>query len=325
MKETLREFTDSRGLKIGVDRTNNLIRGVKILGTESRNGRIYLPQAIRDAVPLYEGAKVNINHHQQQLSGPRDYRDRIGVIRNVSVREGDGLFADFHFNPKHELAEQFLWDAEHAPENVGFSHNVTAQTTRNGDQIAVEKILKVQSVDLVADPATTRGLFESIEAAAELPSAVDNKEAHNTPEGKPLNEASNTKKTELAKLTESRDDLQKECERLRQELDQLQGEITIQNRLRRIKQLFAEAGLTQAGSVSPLEELLSGKTFIESLLQIEDEREIREQIYRRAELINQAKQLGEQERSQMRAQERAPFAMLESATNTESFVKAITS
>ena len=119
MKETLREFTDSRGLKIGVDRTNNLIRGVKILGTESRNGRIYLPQAIRDAVPLYEGAKVNINHHQQQLSGPRDYRDRIGVIRNVSVREGDGLFADFHFNPKHELAEQFLWDAEHAPENVG--------------------------------------------------------------------------------------------------------------------------------------------------------------------------------------------------------------
>ena len=72
-----------------------------------------------------------------------------------------GLFADFHFNPKHALAEQLVWDAEHAPENVGFSHNVEARTVRRGERIVVEAITRVQSVDLVADPATTRGLFES--------------------------------------------------------------------------------------------------------------------------------------------------------------------
>jgi len=47
---------------------------------------------------------------------------------------------------------------EHAPENVGFSHNVEARTTKQGEQVLVEEILKVQSVDLVADPATTRGI-----------------------------------------------------------------------------------------------------------------------------------------------------------------------
>ena len=83
------------------------------------------------------------------------------MIRGVNGRPATGLFADFHFNPKHALAEQLLWDAEHAPENVGFSHNVEARTARRGDHVVVEAITRVQSVDLVADPATTRGLFEA--------------------------------------------------------------------------------------------------------------------------------------------------------------------
>jgi hypothetical protein len=54
-----------------------------------------------------------------------------------------------------------LWDAEKAPENFGFSHNVEAVVRlENGAQI-VDKIVRVRSVDLVADPATTSGLFES--------------------------------------------------------------------------------------------------------------------------------------------------------------------
>ena len=59
-----------------------------------------------------------------------------------------------------------LWDAEHAPENVGFSHNVEARTARRGEEVVVEAITRVQSVDLVADPATTRGLFEAAAGGA---------------------------------------------------------------------------------------------------------------------------------------------------------------
>lgn len=159
MPEMLCEFVDSRGVALRVDRRAGVLRGVKILGLESRNGRTYRPEALAQAAALYEGAKVNVNHPKGGPYAPRDYQDRIGVIRNVAARS-DGLYGDFHFNPKHALAEQLLWDAEHAPENVGFSHHVEARTGRSGDRVTVEEILRVQSVDLVADPATTRGLFE---------------------------------------------------------------------------------------------------------------------------------------------------------------------
>lgn len=159
MPEILCEFVDSRGVTVRVDRQAGVLRGVKLLGLESRNGRSYRPQALAQAAALYEGAKVNVNHPKGGPYAPRDYQDRIGVIRNVAAR-GDGLYGDFHFNPRHALAEQLLWDAEHAPENVGFSHHVEARTARSADRVTVEEILRVQSVDLVADPATTRGLFE---------------------------------------------------------------------------------------------------------------------------------------------------------------------
>ena len=161
MNELLQEFVDSRGVALRIDRAEGVLRGVKLLGHESRNGRRYLPEALASAAGLYEGAKVNVNHSKSGPLVARDYQDRIGVVRNVTARSAEGLFGDLHFNPKHALAEQLLWDAEHAPENVGFSHNVQARTSRQGEQTVVEAILHVQSVDLVADPATTRGLFES--------------------------------------------------------------------------------------------------------------------------------------------------------------------
>ncbi len=167
MTDMLQEFCDSRGVPIRVDRHVGVIRGVKVLGLESRNGRTYLPEALAQAVQLYEDAKVNVNHPKGSPTSPRDYQDRIGAIRHVAVRAGEGLFGDFYFNPKHALAEQLMWDAEHAPENVGFSRNVEARVSRRGDRVVVEAISRVQSVDLVADPATTRGLFEAAATSTE--------------------------------------------------------------------------------------------------------------------------------------------------------------
>jgi hypothetical protein len=173
MDEMLQEFVSSRGVEMRVDKGAGVIRGVKLLGLASRNGRTYLPSALSGATALYEGAKVNVNHPKGNPLAARDYQDRLGSIRNVSMRDGQGLFGDLHFNPKHALAEQLLWDATHAPENVGFSHNVEARTSRHSGQTVVEAILKVQSVDLVADPATTRGLYESAQSRGAGASAVD--------------------------------------------------------------------------------------------------------------------------------------------------------
>jgi hypothetical protein len=190
MIETLHEYCDGRGGTLRVDRERSVIQGVKILGLASRNGRTYLPEALAQAAGLYEGAKVNVNHPRGGPLSPREYQERIGVLRGAAARP-DGLFADLHFNPKHALAEQLLWDAEHAPENVGLSHHVEARTARRGDETVVEAILKVQSVDLVADPATTRGLFES---AGEADNAA-------SPDGNPDHDAAAQPPFALSQLT----------------------------------------------------------------------------------------------------------------------------
>ncbi len=163
MQEIYQEYSDSSP-SIGVAAEDGLLRGVKILGLTSRNGRRYPADVLQKAASLYEGAKVNVNHAQpDNPTCPRDYRDRIGSITNIVYRENTGLFADFHFNPNHPQAKQLLWDAEHAPSNVGFSHCVEAIVHKESEQIVVDDIVRVISVDLVADPATTSGLFESQE------------------------------------------------------------------------------------------------------------------------------------------------------------------
>lgn len=162
--ESLLEFATSEGLRPRIDAIRGVLHGVKVLGLTSRNGRQYREACVAAAAPLYEGIKVNVNHARGPRRTPRDYQDRLGCLRAVRTAE-DGLFADLHFNPRHCLAEQLIWDAEHAPENVGLSHNVEARTSRGGNQLIVEEILRVNCVDLVADPATTAGLFESRELA----------------------------------------------------------------------------------------------------------------------------------------------------------------
>jgi hypothetical protein len=108
---------------------------------------------------LYENAAVNVDHVPPGQE--RSYGQRIGRILNPELR-GDGVYADLRINPHHALSEQLLWDAANMPENVGLSHDAEGNAVRRGDKDFVEEITRVRSVDLVSDPATTRGLFESV-------------------------------------------------------------------------------------------------------------------------------------------------------------------
>ncbi|MBN1590942.1 MAG: hypothetical protein JW888_15620 [Pirellulales bacterium] len=318
MSETLQEFVDSRGVMMRVDREQGVIRGVKVLGLRSRNGRTYLAEALERAVPLYEGAKVNVNHPKANPLGPRDYQDRIGNLRNVLVRADAGLFADFHFNPKHALAEQLVWDAEHAAENVGFSHNVLARTARRGDRTVVEAITKVQSVDLVADPATTRGLFES--------SAQDGEPAPTLAEAtvallkalRPdlvdglLGEQAERLKSTSDKLAQAEGDL----DRLRESEAQARREILIHR-------LLAESGLPEPGSPQEKNGCLLSERFLAALLQAPDEPSVRELIADRVALIESLSLSAGAAASRPRSRDQHTLSDRR-PTNTKSFVQAIT-
>lgn len=157
--ENLLEVTDTVG-PVKIDREASVIRGVKVLGLKSANGREYTPEAVSRARGLYESKQVNINHRDPNARGSRDLRDRFGVLRNIVVAD-DGLRGDLHFNPKHALAEQVIYDAENSPNSLGLSHDAEGRTARRGGKTIVEEIVNVRSVDLVGDPATTRSLFES--------------------------------------------------------------------------------------------------------------------------------------------------------------------
>lgn len=153
----LQEFTT--GNQIELDKDKGVIRNVKILGSDSNNNRLYPLDVLKRAVHLYEGMKVNVNHGDMPGSR-RDLEDRIGVLRNVKVQE-DGLFGDLHFNPKHRFADQLIWNAENDPNNIGFSHDATCRHSRKNGVMIIEEIQVVKCVDLVGQPATTVGLFES--------------------------------------------------------------------------------------------------------------------------------------------------------------------
>jgi len=281
MNETLQEFCNSRGVPVRADRTAGVIRGVKILGLKSRNGRTYLPEALDRAAALYENAKVNVNHPKGGPSQPRDYRDRIGAIRNVTSRPGEGLFADFHFNPKHPLAEQLAWDAENSPQNVGFSHNVQARTGRRDGVVVVEAIVGVQSVDLVADPATTDGLFEQ-----------ETETGGNTAELDP-NVAAVLKDLTVEQLKQYRGDLVEEItgpllaelDELRAKLDELSAEEAARLKRETARRLLREYRLPDRASQSRREPSVVGPRFMESLLAAADERAMRELVEERAELV----------------------------------------
>jgi hypothetical protein len=271
MDETLQEYVDSRGLSMRVDREAGVLRGVKVLGLESRNGRSYQPEALAQAVALYEGAKVNVNHPRGNPSAPRDYQDRLGTIQGVVLRPGEGLFADLHFNPKHALAEQLLWDAEHAPENVGFSHNVEARTTRRGERTVVEAITRVLSVDLVADPATTRGLFEARDASAAL-----------TWSGLTLAALAQQRPDLIAAM---RQEASPEVAQLRETVERLETAEAVRRKRETARRLLAEFHLPDFDTAAPEQQALVGRRFWETLCAAPDEQAMRELVEERARLV----------------------------------------
>jgi len=284
MSELLQEFVDSGSQRLRVDRKLGVIRGVKLLGLKSRNGRRYRESALAEAVSLYEGSKVNVNHPKGHPLSPRDYQDRLGVIRGVEFRPGEGLFGDLHFNPKHVLSEQLTWDAEHASQNVGLSHNVLARTSRQGDETEVETITKVQSIDLVADPATTRGLFEQQGDAQTV----------GDPDALP---AADWDQLTLEELRLHRPDLVQEIEQaqetqlqeVRRQVDQLAAREAAAERRERITKLLLEHDLPLPQSKDDAARRIVSDRFLQMLIAASTDDTVRRLVEERAALVHSAR------------------------------------
>src|SRR4051812_37442718 len=107
---SLLEHTTFGAAPLRVDREKCVVHDCKVLGEDSANPpprNNHYPRSTREAaIPLLEGARVYLGHPDPARGRqPRGYEESLGRIRNVR-ETGAGLHGDFHYNPKHPLAEQ---------------------------------------------------------------------------------------------------------------------------------------------------------------------------------------------------------------------------
>lgn len=162
-----------------VDKDNLIIRGVKMLGPISANNRTYPVETQQAALPLLEGVKAFLDHPTEaDKNEPRQVRDLIGQHKNVRV-EGDSTFSDLHLVNTALVKDIVLPIAESNPSLIG--NSIVARGVMNEKNVVIE-ITAVRSVDLVAEPATTKGLFEGNKAFKKEPTQKKGDEIMSTKE-----------------------------------------------------------------------------------------------------------------------------------------------
>src|SRR5262249_52421407 len=162
------------------------------------------------------------------------------------------------------------------------------------------EIVAVHSVDLVADPATTRGLFES-----------------ETPDIVPLpNRSDDCINEQTAEILQ-----------LKSELDRLRAQEAVQHRRETALALIAEYHLPQPDSVDPLSKAITSERFVQTLLSAADEKAIRRLIEERAKLVHSAKQWNDLPASSNRGPMSRDQILPQAAAiaDAKSFARAITS
>jgi regulator of replication initiation timing len=149
---------------VRIDKAARVVRRVKVNGNRSANKRHYADGVLARATSLYEGAKVYLDHDDgPSLPGlpeqTRTVLKQLGDLRNVTFLPG-GHRADLHVLPSKAW---FLEDVESHPHLFGLSHvadvDAARERTSNGEEDIVQ-INEIIRVDVVGDPATTRGMFE---------------------------------------------------------------------------------------------------------------------------------------------------------------------
>ncbi len=158
-----------------VDRDAGIIHNVSLLGRVSANGRTYSDRAMGEAAELHKGVGVYVDHpghsESSDRGGVRSVRDLAGQVISARV-VGDRVKGSVQVLRGPDPGELLLALAE-MPDVAGFSHRATGTTSRDGSgREIVDSITAVHGADIVSDPATVAGLFESINKGEKMKKEV---------------------------------------------------------------------------------------------------------------------------------------------------------
>jgi len=163
----LQEFRDGALKTARLNRALNVIEGTTLITPVSQNGphrkRRYSEAALKQIARMAEGLPAYANHTNPEMAfKPRDVRDLIGRHRNVRYDAVAGTVrSDLHVLDHH--APWVFGLAERLGDVVGNSLVSRGAVTMEGDTEVVTEIALLRSADLVSDPASTKGLFESLD------------------------------------------------------------------------------------------------------------------------------------------------------------------
>ncbi|MCA8987531.1 MAG: hypothetical protein KDA78_07815 [Planctomycetaceae bacterium] len=119
---------------VRVDVEGMRVCDVVLVGRESRNGYVYTEEALRNAVGLYEGRPVFLDHAPRgQRPLERSARDLVGTIREVKYEEGRIRGSIDVVDT--ESGRTFLAMANAGASHVGMSHVVLACRSRDGSKV----------------------------------------------------------------------------------------------------------------------------------------------------------------------------------------------
>lgn len=156
-----------------VDRDHYVVRGVKVLGLESRNNRKYERSGVTEALERYEDAPLKTDHPKSEREArlAQSVLKTFGWLKNCRL-ESDGMYADAHLMRSHDFSERFMEVAERNPKVFVLSHNVDGDgyiCNRTGKHI-IESIPTVRSVDVVeyGRGGTNTSIFEGHEVRRTL-------------------------------------------------------------------------------------------------------------------------------------------------------------
>lgn len=252
-------FFDGAFSEISIDTEKKIIKNVALVGQISRNGRRYRLEALQGGVGKYEGAKIYIDHASEndEKQGWRSARDLAGKVLNPRF-EGNKIRGDVH--ALNTDGGSLLFElATNAPEIAGMSHNAFGKYHKEDGVEVVESIDKVVSVDVVTEPATNNGFFESDNNNSKGVKTMDYKEvtmvglkeARNDLCEQLVNEGKASRDDEFQKVIE-------ENNKLKKELDEVKVAEALREKAALVDKALAESELPKEAKTDLFREMLLG-------------------------------------------------------------------
>lgn len=250
------------GATVNIDEDNRVLKNVVILGSKSKNNRKYSGQALRSGVPIFEGIRAYLNHDKK--AKVRKVEDLIGRFQNVRVEE-ERLIGDLHLIPDDGKAAKVINIAKTMPDIVGSSIHAFGKFRNERGTAIIEQFVKGSSIDVVTDPATTKGLFEEIsegEDQMELNdlTIAEIKESRKDLYDSIVKEGANTRDQEVA-------DLKEEVKGLKTKVDEFEVKEAMAEKQETVTRLLEESKLPKEAKTEKFTELLmslteSGEEFV---------------------------------------------------------------